>query len=127
MQGNTINGVNSYTAAAALTEGTIVKFSGSNDANGLPAVTPTTAANDAAIGSAIRGCASGEKCAIALFGAFNGTVIVKAGGAVTVGAQIAADGTATAADTDVIIGRALSAASGEGVLVEIASQVGQVK
>ena len=62
-----------------------------------------------------------------LFGAFNGTVLVLSGGAVTVGAQIAADGTATAADTDVIIGRALSAASGEGVLVEIASQVGQVK
>ena len=127
MQGNAINGVNSYTAAAALSEGTIVKFSGSTDSNGLPTVTPTTAANDAAIGVAIRDCASGEKCAIALFGVFNGTVLVKAGGAVSVGAQVAANGTATAAATDVIIGRALSAASAEGDVIELASQVGQVK
>ncbi|MBO7688817.1 MAG: DUF2190 family protein [Kiritimatiellae bacterium] len=127
MQGNTINGVNSYTAAAALSEGTIVKFSGSTDANGLPTVTPTTAATDAAIGVAIRGCASGEKCAIAIFGVFNGSALVLSAGAVTVGAQLTAVGAATTGDSDVIIGRALSAASGEGVLVEVAHQVGQVK
>ena len=43
------NGKNSYTAAATVAQGTIVKFSGSTDAAGLPTVTPTTAANDAAI------------------------------------------------------------------------------
>ena len=97
------HGVNSYTAAAALAEGDIVKFSGSNDSAGLPTVTPTTAANDVAIGTALRAANAGEKCAIAVFG------------------------TATAADTDVIIGRALKAATASGQLIEIAHQVGQVK
>lgn len=121
------NGVNSYTAAVALAEGDIVKFSGSNDSAGLPTVTPTTAATDAAIGTALRAANAGEKCAIAVFGAATGTVLVKAGGSVTVGAQIAADGTATAADTDAIIGRALKAASASGQLIELAHQVAQVK
>ena len=43
------NGKNSYTAAVAVVKGNILKFSGSTDAAGLPTVTPTTAATDAAI------------------------------------------------------------------------------
>ena len=120
------NGKNSYTAATAVAQGAILKFSGSTDAAGLPTVTPTTAANDAAIGVALMPANAGEKVAVKILGT-GGTTLVIAGGAVTVGAQVAADGTATAADTDVIIGRALSAASAANDLIEVATQVAQVK
>lgn len=120
------NGKNSYTAAAAVAKGTILKFSGSTDAAGLPTVTPTTAATDAAIAVALTDANAGEKVAVKILGT-GGTSLVIAGGAVTVGAQVAADGTATAADTDVIIGRALSAATAANDLIEVATQVAQVK
>ena len=120
------NGKNSYTAAAAVVKGNILKFSGSNDAAGLPTVTPTTAANDAAIAIALTDANAGEKVAVKILGT-GGTTLALAGGAVAVGAQVAADGTSTAADTDVIIGRALSAASAANDLIEVATQVGQVK
>ncbi len=120
------NGKNSYTAAVAVAKGTILKFSGSTDAAGLPTVTPTTAATDAAIAVALTDANAGEKVAVKILGT-GGTSLVIAGGAVTVGAQIAADGTATAADTDVIIGRALSAATAANDLIEVATQVAQVK
>lgn len=120
------NGKNSYTAAATVAQGTIVKFSGSADSAGLPTVTPTTAATDAAIGVALMPANAGEKVAVKILGS-GGTTLVIAGGAVTVGAQVAADGTATAADTDVIIGRALSAASAANDVIEVVTQVGQVK
>ena len=120
------NGKNSYTAAAAVVKGNILKFSGSTDAAGLPSVTPTTDAADAAIAVALTDANAGEKVAVKILGS-GGTTPVIAGGAVTVGAQIAADGTATAADTDVIIGRALSAATAANDLIEVATQVAQVK
>lgn len=120
------NGKNSYTAAVAVAKGTILKFSGSTDAAGLPTVTPTTAATDAAIAVALTDANAGEKVAVKILGS-GGTSLVIAGGAVTVGAQVAADGTATAADTDVIIGRALSAATAANDLIEVATQVAQVK
>ena len=120
------NGKNSYTAAVAVAKGTILKFSGSTDAAGLPTVTPTTAATDAAIAVALTDANDGEKVAVKILGS-GGTSLVIAGGAVTVGAQIAADGTATAADSDVIIGRALSAATAANDLIEVATQVAQVK
>lgn len=120
------NGKNSYTAAVAVAKGTILKFSGSTDAAGLPTVTPTTAATDAAIAVALTDANAGEKVAVKILGS-GGTSLVIAGGAVTVGAQIAADGTATAADSDVIIGRALSAATAANDLIEVATQVAQVK
>lgn len=120
------NGKNSYTAAVAVAKGTILKFSGSTDAAGLPTVTPTTAATDAAIAVALTDANAGEKVAVKILGT-GGTSLVIAGGAVTVGAQVAADGTATAADSDVIIGRALSAATAANDLIEVATQVAQVK
>ena len=120
------NGKNSYTAAVAVAKGTILKFSGSTDAAGLPTVTPTTAATDAAVAVALTDANAGEKVAVKILGT-GGTSLVIAGGAVTVGAQVAADGTATAADTDVIIGRALSAATAANDLIEVATQVAQVK
>jgi hypothetical protein len=120
------NGKNSYTAAVAVAKGNILKFSGSTDAAGLPTVTPTTAATDAAIAVALMPANAGEKVAVKILGS-GGTTLVIAGGAVTVGAQVAADGTATAADTDVIIGRALSAASAANDVIEVVTQVGQVK
>ena len=120
------NGKNSYTAAVAVAKGAILKFSGSTDAAGLPTVTPTTAANDAAIAIALTDANAGEKVAVKVLGT-GGTTLALAGVAVNVGAQVAANGTATAADTDVIIGRALSAASAANDLIEVATQVAQVK
>jgi hypothetical protein len=120
------NGKNSYTAAVAVAKGAILKFSGSTDAAGLPTVTPTTAASDAAIAVALTDANAGEKVAVKILGS-GGTTVVKAGGAVAVGAQVAADGTSTAADTDVIIGRALGAAAAANDLIEVATQVAMVK
>lgn len=120
------NGKNSYTAAVAVSKGAILKFSGNNDAAGLPTVTPTTAATDAAVAIALTDANAGEKVAVKILGS-GGTTIVLAGGAVAVGAQVAANGTSTAADSDVIIGRALSAASAANDLIEVATQVAQVK
>ena len=120
------NGKNSYTAAVAVAKGTILKFSGSTDAAGLPTVTPTTAATDAAIAVALTDANAGEKVAVKILGT-GGTSLVIAAEAITVGTQIAANGTATAADSDVIIGRALSAATAANDLIEVATQVAQVK
>ena len=120
------NGKNSYTAAAAVVKGNLLKFSGSTDAAGLPSVTPTTASTDVPVAIALTDANAGEKVAVKILGS-GGTTVVKAGGAVAVGAQVAADGTSTAADTDVIIGRALSAASAANDLIEVATQVAMVK
>lgn len=127
MNGTHENGNITYTAAASATKGTLVKFTGETDAGGRPTVTPTTAANDQAIGAVIDGCNAGDDVAVAILGGYRGTMLVKAGGAVTRGAQLAADGTASAAATDVIVGVALDAAAASGDLIEIAHQVGQVK
>lgn len=121
MEMRTPNGNRTYKAGAAILKGQPLKFDGSGD------VVPCSAANDAAIGVALDGCKSGDYLPVAILGNFPGTVEVVAGGEVALGAQVAADGTATAAATDVIIGRALRAASAQGDMIEIAHQVGQVK
>ena len=115
------NGNKTYTAGATIAKGAVLKF----DASGN--VIPTSAANDAAIGIALDGAAEGDIVPVAILGNFTGTVEVKAGGAISAGAQIAANATATAAGTDVIIGRALEAAAAEGDMIEIAHCVGAVK
>lgn len=120
MNGIHHDGIVTFTAAAAIVKGDILKFSSGK-------VTPTTAATDLAIGVAVDGAASGEIVPVAILGNKIGTVLVKAGGAVSQGAQIAADGTATAAATDVIVGIALEAAAASGDLIEVAHQVAQVK
>lgn len=121
MDKRTPNGNRTYTAGTAILKGQPVKFSSGK-------VVPCTAANDAAIGIALDSAAAdGDIIPVAILGNFTGTVEVRVAGAVEVGAQIAADGTATAAATDVIIGRALEAGASEGDMVEIAHQVGQVK
>lgn len=114
------NGNATYTAAAAIALGDVLKF-----ANGQ--VTPTTAVTDAAIGVALDGAEAGDIVPVALLGQFTGTVLVKAGGVIAQGAQIAADATSTGGATDVIIGRALDAAAAAGALIEVAHQVGHVK
>ena len=115
------NGNVTYTAGGSLAKGALVKF----DSNGN--VIATTAAADAAIGVALDGAESGQIVPVAILGAFCGTVQIKAGGAISRGAQIAANGAATSATTDVIIGRALEAATASGDMIEIAHQVSMVK
>lgn len=114
------NGNATYTAAAPILKGQPLKFDGG-------AVTPTTAVTDAAIGIALDAAAANNIVPVAILGNFTGTCIMRAAGAINPGEQIAADGTATAADTDVIIGRSLDAATTTGDLINIAHQVGQVK
>lgn len=114
------NGNATYKAAAAILKGQPLKFA-------TGGVTPTAAATDAAIGIALDGADAGGIVPVALLGNFTGTVPVRAAGAIAAGAQIAADGTETAGATDVIIGRALEAATTAGDLVNTAHQVGQVK
>jgi len=115
------NGIMTFTAGGAIAKGEFVKFSSAK-------VVKTTAANDQAIGVALDATsADGDLIPVAILGCHPGTVQIKAGGAITKGAQIAANGTATAAATDVICGVALEAATASGDIIEIAHQVGQIK
>jgi len=121
MDKRTPNGNRTYTAGGAVAKGALVKFSSGK-------VVACTAANDAAIGVALDSAAAdGDIIPVAILGNFTGTVEIKAGGAISAGAQVAANGTATNAATDVIVGRALEAATAEGDMIEIAHQVGMVK
>lgn len=114
------NGNATFTAGATIVLGDVLKFSGTS-------VIPTAAVTDAAIAVALDGAASGDIVPAAILGAFTGTVLVKAAGAIAKGAQIAATGVTTGGATDVIIGRALDAAAASGDLIEVAHQVGHVK
>lgn len=109
-----------YTAAAAVALGQPVKFSAAGK------VTPCTAAADIAIGVALDAAGAGEIVPVAILGNYAGTVPCLASGAVTLGAQVTAAGTATAAATDAIIGVALSAAAA-GELFELAHEVAHIK
>lgn len=116
------NGKNSYTAAVAVAKGNILKFSGSTDAAGLPTVTPTTDATDAAIAVALTDANAGEKVAVKILGT-GGTSLVIAAGALSAGSKVNALG----ADGDnqtgnAIIGVALGSAS-SGDLVEVATAI----
>ena len=111
------NGKNSYTAAAAVAKGDILKFT-TADAQGLPSVTPTTAATDAAVAIALADANQGEKVAVKILGT-GGTTPVKAGGTVAAGATLGATG-APAAAGNKAIGVALAGAS-SGDLVEVAT------
>ena len=121
MNGKHPNGIITYTAAAACDKGAIVKFTGSTDANGRPTVTPCTAATDAAIGVTETKCASGDEVAVGILGSYTGTTLVKAGGAVTVGANVSPIG--TAAESGLTIGVALDAATASGDLIEVAHRL----
>ena len=53
MNGTYAHGDASWLAAAAVSKGQPVKFTGSTDANGLPTVTPCDATTDTPIGVAL--------------------------------------------------------------------------
>ena len=121
MNGKHPYGIITFTAAAACDKGAIVKFTGETDANGAPTITPTSATTDAAIGICETECAAGDQVAVGILGSYPGTMLVKAGGAVTVGAAVSTTG--TAADSGLSIGVALNAASASGDLIELAHQL----
>lgn len=114
------NGNGTFTAAATILKGQLLKFSSGN-------LTPTTGATDVAIAVALDGAAKDAIVPAAILGSFTGTVLVRAAGEIAKGEQITATGTATAAATDVIIGRALDAATAVGDMINVAHQVGQIK
>ena len=111
------NGKNSYTAAATVAKGNVLKFT-TADAQGLPSVTPTTASTDVPVAIALTDANAGEKVAVKILGT-GGTTLVKAGGALSAGDTLGAGG-AEAAAGDIAIGVALAAAS-SGDLVEVAT------
>lgn len=115
------NGNATFNAAVAIAKGQPLKFSAANT------VTPCSAVTDDAIGIALDDADAGDIVPVAILGNYTGTVLVKAAGIIAAGIQIAADGTATGGATDVIIGRALEAASGAGAIINVAHQVGQIK
>lgn len=118
MNGTYAHGDASWLAAAAVSKGQPVKFTGSTDANGLPTVTPCDAPTDTPIGVALTDCAANEKVAVGILGNFGGTILVLSGGAVAVGANVSPTGTSV--DSGIVIGTALDAASGSGVLINVA-------
>lgn len=118
MNGKHPNGIITYFAAAACDKGAPVKFSGETDTNGRPTITPCTSASDAAIGIADTECAAGDEVAIGILGNYTGTQLVKAGGAVAVGANVSPIGTAVT--SGLTIGVALDAAEAAGDLIEVA-------
>jgi len=120
MNGIHHDGIVTFTAAAAIAKGELLKFSSGK-------VTPTTGATDLPSGVALDGAVADAIVPVAILGNKIGTVLVKAAGAISQGAQIAANATATAAATDVIVGVALEAASAADDLIEVAHQVAQVK
>lgn len=114
------NGNKTYTAGGAIAKGDVLKFDSGK-------VVKTTGATDAAIGVALDAATEGDIVPVAILGNFTGTVQVKAAGAISAGAQVAANATATSSASDVIVGRALEAASAAGDMIEVAHCVGHVK
>ena len=121
MNGTYAHGDASWLAAAAVSKGQPVKFTGSTDANGLPTVTPCDATTDTPIGVALTDCAANEKVAVGILGNFGGTILVLSGGAVAVGANVSPTGTSV--DSGLSIGVALNAASASGDLIELAHRL----
>ena len=118
MNGKHPNGILTYTAAADCDKGAIVMFTGSTDDNGPPTITPTTSGSDMAIGVTETECAAGDEVAIGILGSYTGTMLVKAGGAIAVGANVSTNG--LTAESGLTIGIALDAATAPGDLIELA-------
>ena len=102
-----------YTAGAAIAKGEVVKFSSGK-------VVKCTGDTDAAIGVALDSAAAdGDIIPVAVLGNFHGTIIVKATEAISAGAGVNPTGGAAAAG-DLVIGRALTAATASGDMIEVA-------
>jgi hypothetical protein len=101
-------------ADVALTQGQLVKLSGSN-------VIVNTAANEP-FGVATEAAEAGSIASIAIAGAVNGTVLLEASAAIALGAKVkpAANGQVTSATTGILIARALEAATAAGDRIECA-------
>lgn len=106
------NGNATYVAAVAVVSGTPVKLASGK-------VTPCTAATDVAIGVTLDDADKDDIVPVALLGNYTGTVCLVAGGALAVGDLVAAHGVKAAAG-NIVIGRALTAATAKGDLVELA-------
>ena len=112
-----LNGRLTYTAGGDIKRGEVVKFSTDDDDKTV--VVKCAAAADEAIGVALDGAEQGEILSVAILGAFTGTVVVKAGGAVAKGKKVNALG-AAAGDNEAAIGVALDAATAADDLIEVA-------
>lgn len=104
------------TASAAIAKGALVKL-GSDSSF----VAPCSATDANAIGVALDSAAQNDNVAVALLGIANHTVQALASGAIGAGAKayLAANGEISASGT-IYVGIALTAASADGELVELA-------
>lgn len=111
---NTVNpnGNATLVAGGAIKRGEILKFSSGK-------VVPCSADTDAAIGVALDAAANGEIVPVAILGSYTGTVLVLAAGAISQGAAVNPVGTA-AEKGDLVIGRALTAATAANDVIEVA-------
>ena len=111
---NRKGGINPIEAGAALTQGQLVKLSGST-------VVVNTVDNEP-FGVATEAYAIGEIASIAVAGAVNGTVLLEATAAIAIGAKVkpAASGRVTSAATGLLVARALEAATAAGDRFEAA-------
>ena len=115
-----VNGRLTLKAGATIVRGDILKFKTDDSGAVVPGVVvPCTAKTDKAIGIALDGSVDGEILSVACLGNYAGTVVAKAGGAVTAGSKITPEGKVAEAG-DTIIGFALDTATAANELIEIA-------
>ena len=114
-----VNGRLTLKAGATIVRGDILKFKVVDNAIVPGVVVPCTAKTDKAIGIALDGSVDGEILSVACLGNYAGTVVAKAGGAVTAGSKITPEGKVAEAG-DTIIGFALDTATAANELIEIA-------
>lgn len=114
------NRIQTFTALAALTYGTLVTISGARNVD-------ATAAGGMGDGVVVRDCALGDECSVALFNT-GGTFEVLAAGAFSAGAVLHTVASGKVDDTPTGIGRlvALEAATASGDIIEaIVTAAGQ--
>jgi len=101
-------------AGVALTQGQLVKISGST--------VIVCTASDRPFGVATEAAEAGAQASIAISGAINGTVLLEATAAIALGAQVkpAAAGRVTSATTGLLVATALRAATAAGDRFEAA-------
>lgn len=111
-----------YTADGAIAKGEFVKFNSGK-------AKKCSAATDVAFGVALDDAADGEILPVAILGCFTGTIEVKAGGAVAQGAEVTPEGKeqTVAGTTELICGRALTAATAAGDMIQLAHTVCHAK
>ena len=86
-------------------------------------VLPCAAATDVALYAALEAGSAGEEIPVAILGVLDETILVLSGGAVAVGNPVTPEAKAATADGALFCGRALTAATDAGEMIEVAACV----